>query len=657
MTLRSHGASRSLTNCRLIQSQPSNRSSMRPPSSPASSGSPGGAGSLGLGLGFSGSSPRQCRRFFASPASSSSSPLSSSSYHSDSTSRMETSDMTHKLWHVSRGIVFQGDSRVAYPRLPLARYHSSPAVVSSAGEEGLPAFSATDLHRGILNPASIAGDALCAASAEKPAMDAQSPAGPTPAPEASADSNNDSAADLEPPFTPLTYKISPEAFREAKQAAEGSPESFWSYGLYRGPSEDRKSEGPKPKVHYCKSMHTTERVIQKHFMDEKLLGFDLEWAPDASRLQGARRNVCVVQLASESRIGIFHLALYPRNDSLLAPSLKKIMEDPTITKAGVWIKGDCTRLRKFLGVEARGIFELSNLHRLVKYSMSGEHKLINRKLVSLATQVQEWLHLPLFKGSNVRSSDWSQELQMSQILYSASDAYVAVQLYAMLDHHRKNLDPVPPMPHHAELGLPIQLAHGVLLPVADEAQDQEQDATAEDAATTTTTTTNEPVLTTKYLNSINDTINIEEENDLQEPPIVKDTTATTTTGKEPKQPPREKDPRIAEAEDWALAYRAANPKARSAVYILRAYYLWYKNADLTPEQVAALLRDPPLQTSTVTNYVLEGIRLDKLPYSTRRMRAEVLDKLPKELMNAGRYRIFFRACLDAEREEDEEEDG
>ncbi|KAK3685558.1 exonuclease-like protein [Podospora appendiculata] len=565
---------------------------------------------------------------------------------------METSDMTHKLWHVSRGIVFQGDSRVVYPRLPLARYHSSPAVVSSGGGEVLPALSATDMHRGSLGRPSIAGDALRAASAGKTTtMEAQPAAAPATAPalEASAGSPSDSPTDLEPPFTPLKYKISPEAFREAKQAAEGSPESFWSYSLYRGPSEDGKSEGPKPKVHYCKSMHTTERVIQRYFMDEKLLGFDLEWAPDATRLQGARRNVCVVQLASESRIAIFHLALYPRNDSLLAPSLKKIMEDPTITKAGVWIKGDCTRLRKFLGVEARGIFELSNLHRLVKYSMSGEHKLINRKLVSLATQVQEWLHLPLFKGSDVRSSDWSQELQMNQILYSASDAYVAVHLYALLDHHRKNLDPVPPLPHHAELGLPIELAHGGLLPNADEAQDQEQGAAAEDAATAGP---NEPVLTSKYLKSINDTINIEQENDLQEPIVIDTTITTTTTAKEPKQAPRPKDPRIAKAELWANSYRFTNPKARSPAYILRAYYLWYKNEDLAPEQVAALLREPPLQTSTVIQYLFEGIRLDKLPYSSRRMRIEVLERMSKEQMTTARYKVFLRACLDAERDDE-----
>ncbi len=216
------------------------------------------------------------------------------------------------------------------------------------------------------------------------------------------------------PFTTLEYNMSEEAFRAAKLAAPGTPESFWSYTLYRGPGEDGSGDA-KVKVHYCRSKHTTEQVCQ-YFLNEKVIGFDLEWMPDATRWQGARRNVCLAQLASESRIALFHLSLYPKADSLVAPSFKKIMEDPEITKAGVWIGGDCTRLRTYLDIHARGTFELSHLYKLVKYSAPGESRLINKKLVSLATQVHEHLGLPMFKGHDVRSSDWSQPLRMDQII-------------------------------------------------------------------------------------------------------------------------------------------------------------------------------------------------------------------------------------------------
>lgn len=218
----------------------------------------------------------------------------------------------------------------------------------------------------------------------------------------------------EPPFTPLEFKIPSEAFRDASLAKPGTPESFWSYTLYRGPQESEDTEN-KVKVHYCKSLLTTERVCQ-YFLDEKVIGFDLEWAADANKAQGPRRNVSLVQIASPSRIALFHLALYPKKDNLVAPTLQKIMEEPNITKTGVFIKGDATRLRNFLGVESRGLFELSHLYKLVTYSSSGEVALVNKKLVSLAQQVQDVLHLPMFKGQDVRASDWSLPLKMDQII-------------------------------------------------------------------------------------------------------------------------------------------------------------------------------------------------------------------------------------------------
>jgi hypothetical protein len=51
---------------------------------------------------------------------------------------------------------------------------------------------------------------------------------------------------------------------------------------------------------------------------------------------------------------------------------------------------------------------------------------------------------------------------------AASDAYSGIQLFHILEQHRKDLDPCPPRPYYAELGLPIRLAGGVSIPTADE---------------------------------------------------------------------------------------------------------------------------------------------------------------------------------------------
>src|SRR2546430_11853938 len=47
-------------------------------------------------------------------------------------------------------------------------------------------------------------------------------------------------------------------------------------------------------------------------------------------------------------------------------------------------------------------------------------------------------------------------------------------------------------------------------------------------------------------------------------------------------------------------------------------------------EIAKMLRDPPLQTTTVVNYILESIRLEKLPYDKKRV-ADVLKHLPPSL--------------------------
>lgn len=333
----------------------------------------------------------------------------------------------HRLWHLSRGIVFAKTGDVVYPRLPVAGYHSSPDLLSQPDDLTLVSGQLPDSGAGRQVGVDIISSPR--AEAKERAKSVPPPDTESPATSVSDDTKKESLStealvdeDVSdgPPFTPLDFRIPEDLFREAKLAEAGTPESFWSYSLYRGPGDDG-APGSKVKVHYCKTKLTTERVLQQYFMNEKMLGFDLEWAPDANKHQSARRNVSLVQIASKNRIALFHIALYPQNDELVAPSLRKIMEDPDITKAGVCIKGDCTRLRKYMGIESRGQFELSHLYKLVKHSIKGEYSAINRRTVNLAAQVQDCLGLPMFKGQDVRASDWSQPLGMQQI---ACEQYV-----------------------------------------------------------------------------------------------------------------------------------------------------------------------------------------------------------------------------------------
>ncbi len=278
------------------------------------------------------------------------------------------------------------------------------------------------------------------------------------------------------PQTSTSYKMTEELFRVAKNAEPGTPDAYWSHALYRSPDVDGKTK--RPTVHYCRSLKTTEKVLKQYFMDKKVIGFDIEWKPDAYRNMGPRPNVSLVQIACEDRIALFHIALYPKGnkiEDLVAPTFKKIMEDPEVTKIGVSIKADCTRVRKFLEIDSHGLFELSHLYKLVKFSESKDFTKINKKLVSLANQVQEHLHLPMYKGDGVRSSDWSKPLNLAQISYAASDSYAGLQLYHTLELKRRALDPTPPRPYHADLNMPIRLAEGLEIPVDGEGDEVEPD--------------------------------------------------------------------------------------------------------------------------------------------------------------------------------------
>jgi hypothetical protein len=115
----------------------------------------------------------------------------------------------------------------------------------------------------------------------------------------------------------------------------------------------------------------------------------------------------------------------------------------------------------------------SHLYKLIKFSHSKEPKLINKKLVSLATQVQEHLHLPMYKGEGGRSSDWSRPLNLEQIRHAASDSYAGVQIFDTMEVKRRQLEPTPPRPCHAELNRPIRVAEGVEIPSDDEAAEEE----------------------------------------------------------------------------------------------------------------------------------------------------------------------------------------
>lgn len=463
-------------------------------------------------------------------------------------------------------------------------------------------------------------------------------------------------AQNELPQTTIAFKMSEEVFRAAKNAEPGSSESFWTLALYRGPGVD--GDTTKVMMHYCKNKEQAERELEQHFSGKKVLGFDIEWKADSNRNSGPKKNVSLIQIASDTRVALIQIALFPgdKPEDLAVAPLKRIMEDPSITKVGVAIKGDCTRLRKHLGIESRGIFELSHLYKLVKCSSSGDFGSINKRLVSLATQVQEHLHLPLFKGE-VRGSDWSLPLAMDQIVYAASDAYAAVHLFDVLEIKRKALNPVPPRPYHAEEDKPIRTAEGVEIPTDDEADAEEPEPPAgqvykefssaylADAEESLEIDPEEPGPRPKRTYKtrtprVDRSLGLDPDLETSAPSPAKISlpppdTSTTIPAKSPrafKSAPAPTNPLIISATLQAEKYRSTHHQNRASLASLRCYFLWHDNPNLLLEDIGGLLREVPLQTSTVVTYILDAIQFEKLPNEKTRLQ-EVMSRLPEDVIS------------------------
>ena len=86
--------------------------------------------------------------------------------------------------------------------------------------------------------------------------------------------------------------------------------------------------------------------------------------------------------------------------------------------------------------------------------------------------------------------------------------------------------------------------------------------------------------------------------------------------------PDDSDAELDLSEDAPIAKRAG-------ASALRAYFLWRANRDLSPALIGELLRDPPLSPRTVSSYIAQAVRREKLPYEPVRFGAEVMSMLPK----------------------------
>ncbi|KAM3414541.1 hypothetical protein BST61_g9700 [Cercospora zeina] len=493
---------------------------------------------------------------------------------------------------------------------------------------------------------------------------------PTDSDEASDSEPAEETASKPEPHTILDYQIPQKVYRDAVKASCKSNAAYWSHQLYKS------LDGKSPAVYYCKTLETAERQC-KLFLGEPVLGFDLEWEMHSNLYRSpVKKSISLIQIAAEDKICLIHVALFSGDkiEQLLPPSLKTILEDADVAKAGVNVSNDALRMRHCLGVDMQGIFELSHMYRLVKTPDQ-----VSFKMVNMAEQVRNTLLLPLKKGK-VRVSAWSKSLDSEQCAYAAADAYAGFRLFYQLDNLRKDLRPTPPRPAFYETKQPIVLGDGtaveraqvkpkaVAKKIANAAQDEEEDDEFFDAL--------EGLPDTYELDKVvspvdrqsgelkavkEDTMSIDEADpdslsalrDVLEETVLKGghasadlgttetksagrscngaaaAAAAASTSKTPKPSPHVlvASPETLLADMWVQSLPSRNPRVGAAS--LRAYHLWHHQSH-NLDAVAGLCRQPPLALTTVSSYIMTAIKEEEMPYDKERLK-EAFAHLPKSV--------------------------
>lgn len=158
----------------------------------------------------------------------------------------------------------------------------------------------------------------------------------------------------------------------------------------------------------------------KYVFDEVLshqrIGFDTETKPVFVR--GHRNKVAILQLALPEKVFLVRLLA-----TGMTPEIVHFFQNEQIEKVGVAIRDDIKALQMLKRFTPAGFVELTELTRAAGLQVESV-----KKLTALM------LGFRISKGA--QTSNWeAEELDVKQIRYAATDAWVCLQIYNRLISH------------------------------------------------------------------------------------------------------------------------------------------------------------------------------------------------------------------------------
>jgi ribonuclease D len=144
-----------------------------------------------------------------------------------------------------------------------------------------------------------------------------------------------------------------------------------------------------------------------------VIGFDTETKPSFQK--GKMNNVSLLQFATPNKSYLFRI-----NKTGLHPALLRLMENPAVEKVGVGIRDDIKGLQRLAPLQHAGFIELQDYVKEV-----GIEDTSLRKLAGLVLNIRV--------SKRQRLSNWeAPHLTDSQVVYAATDAWVAIELFNKL---------------------------------------------------------------------------------------------------------------------------------------------------------------------------------------------------------------------------------
>ncbi|MDP3822264.1 MAG: 3'-5' exonuclease [Burkholderiales bacterium] len=149
-----------------------------------------------------------------------------------------------------------------------------------------------------------------------------------------------------------------------------------------------------------------------------VFGFDTESKPTFAKGE-LSDGPHTVQLSTTSTAWVFQL-----HDPACRARVAQLLESHPALKVGFGLGDDRRRILDKLGVEVRGMIDLNTIFNRMGY----------RKDIGVKSAVAILFNRRFLKSGKASTSNWAaRQLNDSQLLYAANDAYAAARVFAALE--------------------------------------------------------------------------------------------------------------------------------------------------------------------------------------------------------------------------------